>query len=139
MHLAVSIGGIPHLAKNERDTPNFLHAALDRTACAPFFEERRMRRAERTKVYRKSGIWGTRLREGAERLRMHPDAIDFRQTDWVRTTGICILDIKREPRSSLSTEVNGAQCDPSRRRRRAREGIRTVGERSRPCFADAAS
>jgi hypothetical protein len=29
--------GIPHLAKNERDTPNFLYAALDRTACAPFF------------------------------------------------------------------------------------------------------
>jgi hypothetical protein len=33
--------GIPHLAKNERDAPNFLHAALDRTACAPFFKERR--------------------------------------------------------------------------------------------------
>jgi hypothetical protein len=28
--------GIPHLAKNQRDTPNFLYAALDRTACAPF-------------------------------------------------------------------------------------------------------
>ena len=28
---------IPHLAKNERDAPNFLYAALDRTACAPFF------------------------------------------------------------------------------------------------------
>jgi hypothetical protein len=30
--------GIPHLAKNERDAPNFLYAALDRTACAPFFK-----------------------------------------------------------------------------------------------------
>jgi hypothetical protein len=30
--------GIPHLAKNERDAPNFLSAALDRTACAPFFK-----------------------------------------------------------------------------------------------------
>jgi hypothetical protein len=29
--------GIRHLAKNERDAPNFLYAALDRTACAPFF------------------------------------------------------------------------------------------------------
>jgi hypothetical protein len=35
--------GIPHLAKNERDTPNFLYAALDNTACAPFFKERRIR------------------------------------------------------------------------------------------------
>jgi hypothetical protein len=31
--------GIPHLAKNERDALNFLYAALDRIACAPFFEE----------------------------------------------------------------------------------------------------
>jgi hypothetical protein len=30
--------GIPHLAKNERDTPNFLHAALDEAACAPVFK-----------------------------------------------------------------------------------------------------
>jgi hypothetical protein len=36
----VECGGIPHLAKNERDAPNFLHAALDRAACAPFFKER---------------------------------------------------------------------------------------------------
>jgi hypothetical protein len=27
--------GIPYLAKNERDAPNFLYAALDRTACSP--------------------------------------------------------------------------------------------------------
>jgi hypothetical protein len=37
-----NICGIPHLAKNERDTPNFLHEAPDKTACAPFFKERRM-------------------------------------------------------------------------------------------------
>jgi hypothetical protein len=30
--------GIPHLAKNERDAPNFLYAALERTACAPFIK-----------------------------------------------------------------------------------------------------
>jgi hypothetical protein len=51
--------GIPHLAKNERDAPNFLHAALDTTTCAPFFKERRIRCAEPSKVYRKSGVWGT--------------------------------------------------------------------------------
>ena len=52
---------IPHLAKNERDAPNFLYAALDRTACAPFIKERRMKFREPTKLHRKSGIWGTRL------------------------------------------------------------------------------
>ena len=52
--------GIPHLAKNERDAPNFLYAALDTTACAPFFKERRMKSGEPTKFRRKSGMWGTR-------------------------------------------------------------------------------
>jgi hypothetical protein len=51
--------GIPHLAKNERDAPNFLYAAPDKTACAPFFKERRMRFAEPTKLHRKSGMSGT--------------------------------------------------------------------------------
>jgi hypothetical protein len=32
-----------NLAKNERDTPDFLHAAPDKTTCAPFFKERRMK------------------------------------------------------------------------------------------------
>jgi hypothetical protein len=50
---------MPHLAKNERDTPNFLHAAPDRAACAPFFKERRMNFAGSTKLHRKSGVWGT--------------------------------------------------------------------------------
>jgi hypothetical protein len=52
--------GIPHLAKNERDAPNFLYAALDTAACAPFFKERRMKLVEPTKPHRKSGVWGTR-------------------------------------------------------------------------------
>jgi hypothetical protein len=52
--------GIPHLAKNERDAPNFLYAALDRTACAPFIKEWRMKFSEPTKLHRKSGVWGTR-------------------------------------------------------------------------------
>ena len=50
---------IPHLAKNERDAPNFLYAALERTACAPFFKERRIKCAEPTELHRKSGMWGT--------------------------------------------------------------------------------
>ncbi len=37
IELRVEDRGIPHLAKNERDAPNFLHAALDKTACAPLF------------------------------------------------------------------------------------------------------
>ncbi len=52
--------GIPHLAKNERDAPNFLYEALDGTACAPFLKERRMKFRERTELHRKSGMWGTR-------------------------------------------------------------------------------
>jgi hypothetical protein len=51
--------GIPHLAKNERDAPNFLHGALDKATCAPFFKERRIEFAEPTKLLRKSGMWGT--------------------------------------------------------------------------------
>ena len=57
--LQVYNSGIPHLAKNERDTPNFLHAALARAARAPFYKERRMKSAEPNKLDRKSGIWGT--------------------------------------------------------------------------------
>jgi hypothetical protein len=64
----VKVRGLPHLAKNERDTPNFLHPALDKTACAPFFKERRMEFAELTKLLRKSGIWGTpRFLEGTRK------------------------------------------------------------------------
>jgi hypothetical protein len=51
--------GIPYLAKNERDTPNFLHAAPDMTACAAFIKESRMDLAGAHKLYRKSEIWGT--------------------------------------------------------------------------------
>jgi hypothetical protein len=54
---------------SERDAPNFLHAALDRTACAPFFKERRMKLAEPTALHRKSGMWGTRVMGKGERLR----------------------------------------------------------------------
>jgi hypothetical protein len=49
--------GIPHLAKNERDAPNFLYAALDRTACAALLKESRMKFREPRKLHRKSGMW----------------------------------------------------------------------------------
>jgi hypothetical protein len=65
----VEVRGIPHLAKNERDAPNFLHATLDRIACAPFFKERRMKFAEPNRLHRKSGVWGTRsFLEGRGRM-----------------------------------------------------------------------
>jgi hypothetical protein len=57
--LQIEGDGIPHLAKNERDAPNFLHAILDKIACAPFVKERRMEFTEPTKLHRKSGVWGT--------------------------------------------------------------------------------
>ena len=40
------------------NTPNFLHAALDTSACAPFFKERRMRFVEPTGLNRKFGAVG---------------------------------------------------------------------------------
>jgi hypothetical protein len=58
-------GGIPHLAKNERDAPNFLYAALDRTACAALFKESRMKFREPTKLNRKSGMWAPGILLGA--------------------------------------------------------------------------
>ena len=44
----------------KRDPPNFLYVVLDRTACAPFYTERRIECAKPTKLRRKSGTWGTR-------------------------------------------------------------------------------
>jgi hypothetical protein len=49
-----------HICQNRASNPNFLYAALERTACAPFSKERRMKFREPTKLHRKSGIWGTR-------------------------------------------------------------------------------
>jgi hypothetical protein len=67
------VRGSPPLAKNERDAPNFLRAALDKAACAPFFKERRMKLAEPTNLYRKSGMWGTRDLWKMERSRRWRD------------------------------------------------------------------
>jgi hypothetical protein len=63
---------VPHLAKNERDAPKFLYAALDRTACAALFKESRIKTREPMKLHRKSGMWGTPFRGGASsRLVLH--------------------------------------------------------------------
>jgi hypothetical protein len=40
-------------------TPISCHAALERSACAPFIKERRMERINATSLRRKSGQWGT--------------------------------------------------------------------------------
>jgi hypothetical protein len=50
---------VPRLAKNVRDTPNFLYVALDKVACAPLYEGRRINYAEPNELNRKSGIWPT--------------------------------------------------------------------------------
>jgi hypothetical protein len=49
---------IPHLAKNERDAPNFLYAALERTMCAALFKESRMKFREPTKTPQEIGDVG---------------------------------------------------------------------------------
>ena len=51
-----------HISQRARDTPNFLYAALDMTACAPFYKERRMRLGDPNDLRRKSGRWGTPVR-----------------------------------------------------------------------------
>jgi hypothetical protein len=51
---------VSHISRKTSEIPpSFLRAALDKTACAPFFKERRMEFVEPTKLHRKSGIWGT--------------------------------------------------------------------------------
>ena len=49
-----------HPSQKTRRTPDSCHAALDKTACAPFYKERRMNFAEPSKLNRNPGIWGTR-------------------------------------------------------------------------------
>ena len=52
-------GCFSHISRKARDTPNFLHAAVDTSTRAPFVKERRIKFSEPTKLDRKSGIWGT--------------------------------------------------------------------------------
>ena len=66
--LAKAIVGLP---------PDFLLAALDKAACAPFFQERRMKLVEPTNLYRKSGMRGTRGFWKVESSRMEGEGMAF--------------------------------------------------------------
>src|ERR1700690_3709680 len=57
-HLAVNIGGIPHLAKNERDTRISCTRHQATATCAAFIEESRMKFINANKLHRKSGGMG---------------------------------------------------------------------------------
>ncbi len=52
---------VSHPLQSAQRTPDSCHAALDKTACAPFSKERRMKFAEPSKLNRNPGGWGTRL------------------------------------------------------------------------------
>jgi hypothetical protein len=69
MHLAVNIGGIPHLAKNERDTRISCTRNQATATCAAFIEESGMKFINANKPRRKSGVWGTRPLSGSQGLR----------------------------------------------------------------------
>jgi len=49
-----------HPSQKTRRTPDSCHGALDKTACAPFYKERRMHFAEPGELHRNPGVWGTR-------------------------------------------------------------------------------
>jgi hypothetical protein len=55
MHLAVNIGGIPHLAKNERDARISCTGRQATATCAAFVEESRIKFINANKLHRKSG------------------------------------------------------------------------------------
>jgi hypothetical protein len=52
---------VSHPLQRTQRTPDSCHAALDKTACAPFSKERRMKFAEPSKLNRNPGGWATRL------------------------------------------------------------------------------
>jgi len=56
--LQIECCGIP-LKPKYGLTPISCHAALERSACAPFIKERRMECLNATTLHRKSGPWGT--------------------------------------------------------------------------------
>src|SRR6202453_3527349 len=59
MHLAVNTGGIPHLAKNERDTRISCTRHHATSTCAAFIEESRMKSINATNFTGNPGVWGT--------------------------------------------------------------------------------
>src|ERR1700677_3431743 len=56
----IKVCGIPHLAKNERDTRISSTRRQARATCAAFIEESRIKLVNAIKLHRKSGLWGTR-------------------------------------------------------------------------------
>jgi hypothetical protein len=56
--LQIECCGIP-LKPKYGLTPISCHAALERSACAPFIKERRMECINATSLHRRSGPWGT--------------------------------------------------------------------------------
>jgi hypothetical protein len=58
-HLAVNIGGIPYLAKNERDTRISCTRHQATATCAAFIEESRMKFLNANNFTGNPGIWGT--------------------------------------------------------------------------------
>src|ERR1700733_12444592 len=73
MHLAVNIGGIPYLAKNERDTRIFCTQHQATATCAAFVGGSRMKFINANKLHRKSGGTGhPALIEGTRGTRPTP-------------------------------------------------------------------
>jgi hypothetical protein len=69
-----------HPTSQNRDAPNFLYAVLERTACAPFIKERRMKFREPKKFHRKSGVWAThRFVAGIELKRYFVAGIELKR------------------------------------------------------------
>jgi len=64
MHLTVNLGGIPHLAKDEQDTPDFLYAAVTVRRTRP-----RLTRAGRNQAH----PWTTRHGAAARRGNHHSE------------------------------------------------------------------
>ena len=85
------------------NTPNFLHAALDKSPCAPFFKERRMRFLEPIGLNRKFGAMGHPSRE--EGL-----ARDDR-AEWIRN-GVLTQTLEAVPftESLPASELRAREC-----------------------------
>jgi hypothetical protein len=75
-----------------------MYTALDRTACAPFIKERRMKFREPTKLHRKSGMWGTHsifiaTIFSVERCGVQGSLCGGSSLERLSTDGGCLLDV----------------------------------------------
>src|SRR5271155_3318418 len=87
------------------------HAALERTACAPFHEERRMQLIEATKFYRKSGGGPVAKREPS------PEGLGLNSEYDVSAVGAALnLDSWAEERdANLDSRPPGFGCGRERK------------------------